>query len=86
MSKKNRPVGAGLDGMGDNHGSDYQQHSTTHPTEKQLPFKTDLPGLLAQANERQRRAELAGDIAGAVAHMSVWFELHRLVTGYGGAK
>lgn len=50
----------------------------------QFHFKTDLPGLLAQADERQRRAESRRDIDAAVAHFQIWLAIHSLI--FGGTK
>lgn len=84
MTPKNSSVGAGPGGTGDNHSSDYQQHFSINPAPKRFPFETNLPGLLAQADTRQRRAESAGDTVEAVAHLSIWLELHPVVNNYGG--
>ena len=82
--QKSPPGGAGIGHNINRVEAVLYPHCTTNPPPIQFPYTTDLAGLLAQADERHRRANSRGDEAGAVAHLSVWFAIHPLVMGYGG--
>lgn len=60
-------------------GQNYHSRKIKHCQPPVFPFETNLPGLLAQAADRKRRAERQGDNNSAVDHLSIWLTLHPLI-------